>query len=210
MPNLEIPNFISLWTKAFIKKYAKDKYLIAVNLRLNPFFDADRNASLSVWRKLFVYCLEKHPEVMFVVLGRKNEIAEELRLPNVIFAQDHDINIQHTLSFIKHSLFYMAISSGPATFALLSEDIPYTIVSFRAPDISYNYNWFKPGSILPWQNKEVQKLVWERESPELLIREFNDLMYKTDKKKWIKKLDLENVDESILEWPYLIKAAEKL
>ena len=205
LPKLEISNFVSLWTKAFIKKYAKGKYVIAVNLRSNPFFDNKRNAIISAWEQFFAYCFKKHPDVIFVILGRKNEITEELKLPNVIFAQDHNINIQHTLSFIKHSLFYMATSSGPASFAILSDYIPYIITSFRAPDISYNYNWFKPGSFLPWQNKELQKLVWEKESPQILIKEFENLFGKVDKEKWGKELDLDNIDESILNWPYLIK-----
>lgn len=206
LPELRLPEPITLWVKAFMKKYAKGKYVITVNLRTNPFFAQHRNAVIDVWKSFFEYCLKKHNNVIFLILGRKSEITEELRkLPNIIFTQDYNINIQHTLSFIKHSLFYMATSSGPASFAILSRDIPYVIVSFHAPDISYNYNWFKPESFLPWQNRKFQKLIWEKESPELLIKESEDLFDKVDKEKWVKSLELNNIDESILEWPYLIK-----
>lgn len=206
LPKLEISNFVSLWTKAFIKKYAKDKYLIAVNLRSNPLFGHERNAAVDAWEHFFTYCFKRHPDVIFVILGRESEIADNLRnLANVIYAQDHEVNIQHTLSFIKHSLFYMATSSGPATYPMLTEDIPYIIVSFQIPDVSYNYNWFKPGTLLPWQNEELQKIIWEKESPELLIKEFEDLFGKVDKEKWARDLNLNDVDESILEWPYLMK-----
>ena len=209
LPKLEIPNFVSSWTRAFIKKYAKGKYLVAVNLRSNPFFDDGRNADIGAWKQFFAYCLKKHQDVIFVILGRKNEIRGELKLPNVIFAQDYNINMQHTLSLIKHSLFYMATSSGPASFAILSTDIPYINMRFHAPDISYNYNWFKPGTVLPWQNKELQKLIWERETPEILIKEFEDLLDKVDKEKWKKELELDKVDESILDWPYLTNKSSK-
>ena len=205
LPKLEISDFVSLWTRAFIKKYVKGKYLIAVNLRSNPLFDDERNAAVDTWEQFFTHCFKKHPDVIFVILGRKNEITEKLKSPNVIFAQDHNINIQHTLSFIKHSLFYMATSSGPASFAILSTDIPYINIRFRAPDISYNYNWFKPGTVLPWQNKEFQKLIWGKETPQLLIKEFEDLLGKVDKEKWKKELELDNIDSSILDWPFLVK-----
>ncbi len=206
LPKLEIPNFTCLWTKAFIKRYVKkDRFLVAVNLRSNPLLDLKRNASLDAWRELFIYCLERYPNVTFLILGRKSEVAEGLKSPNVIFLQDFNVNIQHTLSFIKHSLFYMAVSSGPASFALLSESIPYAIMSFRVPDIVHNYSWFKPGTVLPWQNKEFQKLVWERETPEILIKEFEDLLGKVNKEKWRNELDLDSIDESILDWPHLVK-----
>ena len=141
---------------------------------------------------------------MFVILGRKSEITEELRLSNVIFSQDFNIDMQHTLSFIELSLFYMANSSGPSTFALLSKNIPYTIVNFRAPDMNYSYSWFNPGTFLPWQNKELQRLIWKKDTSEVLIKEFDNLFGKVDKEKWKKELDLNKVDESILDWPHLV------
>ena len=204
LPQLELPKTINLWAKAFIKKNADNKYVIAVNLRTNKFFGTHRNADMDAWKKFFQYCLKKHSDIAFVILGRRSDISEELRgLSNIIFAPEYNVNIQHTLAFIKNSLFYMATSSGPASFAILSKDIPYIIVSFHAPDKHFNYNWFKPGYHFPWQDKELQKLIWEHETVETLIREFEDTLSKVDKKKWRKNLELENVDESILKWPYL-------
>ncbi len=207
LSEIELPEAANLWVRAFIKKYIKDRYLVAVNLRMNPFFAQHRNAKIGAWVDFFDYCSKKHKNIAFIILSRKSEIPKEFqKLPNLIFAQDYNTNIQHTFGFIKYSLFYMATSSGPASFAILSENIPYIIVSFHAPDISYNYNWwFKSDNLLPWQNKELQKLIWERETPELLIKEFEDLLDKVNKEKWKKGLDLDNADESILDWPYLIK-----
>src|SRR3989344_5177561 len=206
LPQIELPKTANMWAKAFMKKYIGRKYVIAVNLRTNPFFAQRRNAIIDTWKDFFEYCLKKHKDVTFFILGRKSDTVGAFKeLPNVFFTPEHNINMQHTLSFIKHSLFYMATSSGPASFAILSTDIPYINIRFRAPDISYNYNWFKPGTVLPWQNKEFQKLIWGKETPQLLIKEFEDLLGKVDKEKWKKELELDNVDESVLEWPYLIK-----
>lgn len=206
LPQIELPKTANMWAKAFIKKYIGREYVIAVNLRTNPFFAQQRNAIVDVWKDFFEYCLKKHKDVTFLILGRKSDMVEAFKeLPNVIFTPEHNINMQHTLSFIKHSLFYMATSSGPASFAILSKDIPYIIVSFHAPDINFNYDWFKPGVRLPWQNVGLQKLVWEQETSEILVREFEDLFSKVDKDKWQNDLGLEDEDESILEWPYLIK-----
>jgi len=205
LPQPELPKMASLWARAFIKKNAGGKYIVAVNLRTNRFFGAHRNADMNAWQKFFQYCLKKHSDIVFVILGRKSDMSEELKeLSNVIFTPEYNVNMQHTLAFIKHSLFYMATSSGPASFAILSKDIPYIIVSFHAPDAHFNYNWFKPGFIFPWQNEELQRLVWGQATIEILIKEFENLFNKVDKSRWRKNLDLENVDESVLEWPYLI------
>lgn len=206
LPQLELPRAANLWAKAFMKRAAKGKYVVTVNLRTNKFFATHRNALMEAWLDLFKYCEKKHEDVVFIILGRKSDKTEMFNsLSNVIFAPEYNINAQHTLSFIKNSLFYMASSSGPASFAILTSNISYAIVSFSAPDMHFNYDWFKPGVVLPWQDKKIHRFIWEKETSEILIREFESLFKSVDKGKWQKDLELESIDESILEWPYLIK-----
>ncbi len=211
MPKLRVPNFESLYAKAIMKKHAKGKYVVAVNLRSNPFYDNERNATFTAWAELFQHCLKEHPDVVFVILGRKSEVSNILRgYANVVIAQDHNTNIQHTFAFIDQALLYLATSSGPASFAILGSEIPYVITSFTIPDISHNYGWIKPNVLLPWQNGEFQKIIWERETPQLLIKEFENLFAKVDKEKWLNNIDIDGVDESVLEWPYVTQKVKMI
>ena len=63
-------------------------------------------------------------------------------------------------------------------------------------------NWLKEGGHYPWQRLDVQKLIWEKETAEILINNFEDVFSKIDKEAWKKRTDIESVGESSLVWPY--------
>lgn len=122
-------------------------------------------------------------------------------LANIVFLSDHNANVEQGLALIAHSLFYMGITSGPASLPILSSDIPYVATIFETPDPYYNH-WLKPGDALPWQNKEIQHLIWDSETGELLIEKFEDLYGKVDKEKWRNQMRPDEIDERSLYWPY--------
>ena len=76
-------------------------------------------------------------------------------------------------------------------------------------DKSYNYNWLKPGMQWPWAEKTLQKLVWEKETPESLIKEFEYLLQNTNKEAWQKAMTMARVPDHVLEWPYIFNDASK-
>lgn len=203
MPEFVFNETTVAWTKAFIKKYVGDKAMITVNLRLNRFFSSNRNSDIQTWIEFFEYAKKNNPDATFVVLGRKNEVSELSACSNVIFSKDHGAGIEQELSLIKHSLFHMGMLSGPVTLALCSENIPYIIINFKHPDTRYHLPWANPNKFLPWRNKTLQRLVWGKETTEILIEEFKDLMRRLDKEEWKKKLDLDRARLEVLEWPYL-------
>ncbi len=197
------PN-IALWAKAFIKKYAGDKYPVAVNLRMNPFFGENRNSDIPSWRHLFEYCLNKHPEIVFLLLAQQQEAPDDLKhMSNIIFVKNHKTTMEQDMCLIKHSLFFMGVASGPTSFTNLTNDIPYRVFRVQMFDRSYTYNWHKPGSQWPWAEKTLQKLVWEKESPDSLIKEFEHLFRLVDKESWRKKMEVDQSKIKILEWPYI-------
>lgn len=207
LPKLKIPESTDLWSKALINKYANGRFVVAVSLRSNPFHSLSRNADINVWKSLFEYCLRKKYNIVFLILGRKSEMTDELRLPNVLLSKDYNTDVQQNLALIQNSLFYMATSSGLISFAFLSNDIPYIITNFLRDfkDGFVNYKWLNPKTNILWQNKEFQKLSFEKETPEFLIKEFENLFSKVDKIKWLKSLTLNTDVDSLLNWPYLVK-----
>lgn len=197
------PN-IALWAKAFIKKYVGDKYAVTINLRVNPFFGERRNSDIPSWRHLFTYCLEKHPNVTFLILAHQNEVPEDFKhMPNFVFVKDYHTTMEQDMSLVKHALFHMGVMSGPTSFVNFTNDIPCCIFRTEMNDRSYNYNWFKPGTQFPWFNQHLQKLIWEKETPESLEKEFEHLFQNTDKKAWHQNVAIDDSQTSVLEWPYI-------
>jgi len=204
VPQLEFKQTTIKWAKAFIKKYAGDKLIISINLRFNSQFTPDRNSDLEVWSKLFKHSNDKYPDIMFVILGRKGEFGDKFRnFPNVVFSKDFDTNVEQDLALIHCALFHMGATSGLATLAYY-ENIPCILTNFRARDTITNL-LFKPESIFPWHNQELKRLICDKESGGLLIKEFENLLEKVDKAEWRRRLNLEEIDSNILEWPYIEK-----
>jgi hypothetical protein len=205
VPKLKFKPTTIKWAGAFIKKNVGTKLMVTVNLRFNSQYTLDRDSNLEAWSELFEYSKEKNPDVMFVVLGRKGQFGDRFNnFSNVIFSKDYNTNIEQDLALIQQALFHMGTTSGPTSLAFLSEDIPYVITSFRVSD-RINNLWLKPESGFPWHNKELQRLLWDKESGNLLIKEFENLLGKVDKTEWRRRLNLEEINCSILEWPYIEK-----
>jgi hypothetical protein len=99
----------------------------------------------------------------------------------------------------------MATIFGPASLPLLTDYVPFVMTKYANPEPLYDFTWLKTGGHFPWQNTELQHLIWEtqeKESAEVLIREFEDIFGKVDKEAWRKGLDLENISEKSLDWPF--------
>ena len=95
----------------------------------------------------------------------------------------------------------MGTTSGLASLAYF-ENIPCVLTNFRVRDEISNL-WLKPESIFPWHNKELKRLIRDKESGDLLVKEFENLLEKVDKTEWQRRLNLEEIDSGILEWPYI-------
>lgn len=204
------PNIV-LWAKTFLKRYVSNKYAVTINLRMNPLYGERRNSDIPSWQYLFRYCLEKHPDVTFLILARRNEAPEDLRdMPNVLFVKDYRTTMEQDMSLVKHGLFHMGVVSGPTSLTNFTDDISYCIFRVELNDKSYNYKWFKSGTQYPWQNKDLQKMIWENETPELLVKEFEHLFQNTDKKAWQQNIAISDAEAGFLEWPYIINDKPKI
>ncbi len=204
VPQLEFKQTTIKWARAFIKKYTGDKLMVSINLRFNSQFTPDRNADLEVWSNLFKYANDKYPNIAFIILGRKGELGDRFKnFPNIIFSKDFNTNVEQDLALIHCAFFHMGTTSGLASLAYYG-NTPCVLTNFRARDTITNL-LFKPESVFPWHNKKLKRLICDKENSELLIKEFENLLEKVDKTEWRKRLNLEEVNSNILEWPYIEK-----
>ena len=186
------------WAKSFIKEHCNGKYAVAVTIRLNSHQSLARNSNPQPWKTFFEYCRENHPDVVFLVIGRRNDrVQQEFRnFSNLIFPKDFNTNIEQDVALVENCCFFMATMSGLASYVVFSTHIPYIISKYLPPfkhDLPQGYN-------LPWQNKELQHLLWGEEDSSLLIEKFNFLFSKINKTQWLDKI--KNSNKDFLNWPY--------
>jgi hypothetical protein len=124
-------------------------------------------------------------------------------MPNIVFVKDYRTTMEQDMGLVKHGLFHMGVASGPTSLTNFADDIPYCVFRVELNDKSYNYKWFKPGTQYPW-HKDLQKLIWENETPESLVKEFEYLFQNTGKKAWQQNMAISNAEAGFLEWPYTI------
>jgi hypothetical protein len=126
-----------------------------------------RDSDFTAWLGFLRSAQEKHPEVQFVALGRRQEKPLELlALPNVACLRGWGLGLGHELTLLLHSDLFIGASSGFAAMAYFSET-PYFITRMtpgacKAYDIEFGATRFPFGS-------ERQGLVYEPESEALLM-----------------------------------------
>lgn len=126
-----------------------------------------RDSDFVEWFDFIVTAGERHPEVMFVVVGRLQEKPLELlRLPNVMTLRALGYGLGHELTLIKWCDLFMGTSSGFAAMANFCE-VPYYItrVSRQACE-TYGISYEDPH--LPFATSE-QVLTYGPETTDMLL-----------------------------------------
>ena len=145
--------------------------------------DSQRNPDTDVWLAFIDKIGIDFPEVVFVIIGLREESFDGLRArPNVIIAKDFGTNIIEDVSLISASVLYMATTSGIGTIARFSE-LPYLI--FQEPLTSLSMYGVKRDEQYCFSN-ENQK-VFDTSitvTPELLYNEFKNVFQKINLNKW--------------------------
>lgn len=173
IPQLTCHQVMIEWAKSFIEKNVQSGIPVAVHLRNNQNSARARNSSIGDWIAFFEYCMGKF-SAKFIVICSWEEIDDRLRkCPNVIIAKDYHTNIEQDLALIQVSALFMGGPSGPSTIAVFNSK-PYVIVNFRTA----NETLIK-GSKFIFAN-ENQRVIWEPENFEILVREFSSLVKKID------------------------------
>lgn len=141
------------------------------------------NADSLVWLSFIDRCKSEFPEVVFVVVGLREEVFEGLRnRTNVFIAKDFGTSVVEDLALIRTSLMYIGTSSGVNMIAMFS-DHPYLILQMEKNN--YLRHGLKPDDkfsfVLPAQKIFSTDIMV---TPEFLFKEFRELYLKLDKNKW--------------------------
>lgn len=174
----DIPSLISpalvLQQVKNTKKKLGDRIFVALNFRLRAqdknTDDAwlNRDSDIGEWMRFLRYCFTAYPNLCFVLLGKLEEKPGELlALENCFVPRLNNQGLAHELAWVEESDFFMGSSSGFAAMANFSQT-PYIITKItKSATGPYCIPFGSPK--LPFA-EGFQKLIYESESKELLVR----------------------------------------
>jgi hypothetical protein len=142
---------------------------------------SERNANPSVWLSFIDRCRIDFPEILFVVVGYRDEVFDGLmEMPNVVISKSYGTSIIEDLALVRLSFLYLATTSGINTIVMFS-DTPYLI--FQMPNInSYGLKIEDRFSFSTDKQKVFGTEILV--TPDLLYREFKKLYQKLNTKEW--------------------------
>jgi hypothetical protein len=182
VPQLSCQPSMLMWARSFLADQVRPQLPVAVHLRSDKMFGTHRDVAMDSWIEFFDSCRQKF-DVKFVVICGRDEIAPQLRaLSNVLVAKDHGTTFEQDAAIIQVSSMFMGGPSGIAQMAVFSS-IPYIIVNYVPGAISLERGGGHPFAT------PLQRLIWERETTDLLIKEFTELFPKIDTTKWEQEFD---------------------
>ena len=183
IPYLRIGERDRYWANSFYLHYLpRNTVPVVLSLRqpLNM-IKSIRNANPEVWLAFIDKCKIVYDNIVFVVVGTREEIFQGLReQSNVIIARDYGTSIIENLALIKSSYCYLGTASGPTTVALFS-DLPYLV--FQMPEIE-KYGLEKGNSFSFSTDRQKIFSTNVPVTQELLFNEFSKLLERLDKKHW--------------------------
>jgi len=182
IPHLRISDRDCSWARWFYLTHLTDGTVpVALSMKRTS-HDTVRNAEPAVWLAFIDKCKMHFPEVIFVVVGLREEVFDGLRnRMNTIIAKDFGTTITEDFALIRTSLLYMGTTSGICNIARFS-DVPYLI--FQFPNFYRNFGL---------EQKENQAFATDKQkifdttsevTPELLYGEFKNLYMKLNKDGW--------------------------
>ena len=154
--------------------------MVTINLRHDFNVSLNRNSNIPAWVGLFEHCATHYPDVLFVIIGRKNTYTEVIpRTPNILFSKDYNDTVCEDIALMYHSQFHMGATSGLVSCVFLSRTVPYALFNFRMDGSHHPFHTTHPNVIFPWQNKKLQHVLWGPEDRAVLIKEFEYLYEQT-------------------------------
>lgn len=186
IPHLAIDDYHLGWAYNLCRTEAEGLLPVAVSLRNRP-DSTGRNAEQSVWLEFFDLCKSKFPEVVFVVVGIREEASEDLRQrSNVIVAKDHGSTLADDFALVRTSLMYIGLTTGVSEIAIYS-DVPYLIFGI-VPDTVRNMGLELGYSKFEFAT-EHQKIFHASFviTPDSLLSEFSNLYNQLDVNQFRKK-----------------------
>lgn len=186
IPHLNIDDYHLSWAYNFYRTRADGLLPIVVSLKWHP-YSRNRSADRHVWLGFFDICQTKFPKVVFIVIGRREEVFEELRdRSNIIIAKDYGSTLTDDCALIRTCMLYMGMESGISIIAVFS-DVPYLL--FGREEVARKALKLKLDSNFEFAT-QYQKAYYASSfivTSESLLSEFSNLYNQLDIDKWRKK-----------------------
>lgn len=187
IPQFSFNKTLTEWSELFFQKNVFPDLPVTINVRNNREYDHHRNSDIGALVDFFQYCNNKYA-VKFIIICSYSEIDDRLRMcPNVIIAKDFNTGVEHDLAIIYHSAFHLGVSSGIGAVSVVGNK-PY---SFFKSDMLINLNSYKgalihesDGSLRFSFASRLQRFLAEKDSQEMLIKEFERIWLSRDWSKW--------------------------
>jgi len=182
IPYLRIGKRDGAFAKWLLKKELPEGAIpVAISLK-GTSHRVESNADPKVWLSFIDKCKLDFPEIIFVVVGLREEVFEGLRSrSNVFISKDFGTSIIEDLALIRSSLMYMGTISGVNTISLFS-DLPYLIIQFVTT--VYLQHDMKIGDRFSFMT-DTQKILSAdiKVTSEMLFKEFKEIYLRLDKSK---------------------------
>lgn len=200
IPYFSIDDYHLGWACNFYKTKAKGLLPVTVSLRNRPDWAA-RNADRDTWIGFFDLCRFRFPNVVFVIVGLREEVCDKLRVQsNVIIAKDYGSTLVDDFALTRASLLYMGIGSGISEIAVYS-DVPYLIFHV-VPQVA-KQSGLEP-NFPKWEFAVEHQKVFHTSfviTSDSLLKEFSNLYNRLDAKEWHKKASsYEQLPYSFVSW----------
>lgn len=197
VPNLQVPEIFKNNAVSILKRnYNQESFFVCMHLRnrrRDPTTSAlgiGRDVNLDDWLS-FVDIMEKrHPEVVFMVVGKPDEWPRELyHQRNVALVKALGYGLLEELALVHECDLFMGSNSGPAVMAIFGHK-PYLI--FTTPHMaSFSAELYEIEvgvEKLPFA-REHQILKWENTSTDFLVGSFEDIFsaIKADRKHSVER-----------------------
>lgn len=183
IPYLKIGERDRAWARWFyLNQLPKNSIPVSLSLKRTS-HRIEGNADPKSWLTFIDRCKLEFPEVVFFVVGLREEVFAGLRdRANVVIAKDFGTSVIEDLALIRASLMYMGTSSGVNAIAMFS-DLPYLI--FQMEESNYTRHGLSPDEKFSFVlNSQKIFSVNIAVTPDFLYREFKALYSTLDKNKW--------------------------
>lgn len=182
LPRLRTPQAYREQAEELLRSHGPDAFAVAVHVR-RQVADAhstsggmvERDGNYDVWEAFFDEAQRRHPETVFVVLGRAVEWPRHLlRRRDIVLLKCLGLGLLDELAMIESCDLFMGLVSGPSTMAFFS-DTPYALFvqEHYAPTTAAVVEVEEGAARLPFACAN-QTLLWEPPTLENLLAAFEE------------------------------------
>jgi hypothetical protein len=170
-PEIHVSPELVGWADAWLREHGGGAWPVVVHLKNNLRGWGESNADFSVWYDFMNRYLTS--PVFFILIGNEQVDRRIDELENTLIANSFGLSLVQELALIERAGAFMGMSSGPCNMAIFNR-VPYAI--FKNPDHHASAMARELGERdhFLFASPE-QRFLRQRETPQLLVREFTRL-----------------------------------